>query len=141
MALCTAIETSWTRPQLDVQTSDADQTRRIRAVFGLPRGGLPKVDEQSLSQYFHYLESHLPLPFAAYYPQPTNSREKAEFQCTVVELLDPAGCLGDEFDGIFCKFRKGDFEVNLPLMELHVPPGSLHFQIIEDYWYWFWNWR
>ena len=58
-----------------------------------------------------------------------------------MELLDPTQYLGDEFDGIFCKTRKGKFEVNLPLIELHVPEGSPNFQLIEDYWYWFWNWR
>ena len=47
----------------------------------------------------------------------------------------------DEFDGIFCKTRKGKYEVNLPLTELNVPDDSPNFQFIEDYWYWFWNWR
>ena len=57
------------------------------------------------------------------------------------ELLDPAKCVCDEFDGIFCKTRKGRFEVNLPLIELEVPEDDPNFQLIEDYWYWFWNWR
>jgi hypothetical protein len=39
------------------------------------------------------------------------------------------------------KTRKGDFEVNLPLVELEVPQKSPNFQLTEDYWYWFWNWR
>ena len=77
----------------------------------------------------------------AYYPQPTSAWEKIQFRCTVLELLDPTRYLGDELDGIFCQTRKGNFEVNLPLIELHVPEDSPNFQLIEDYWYWFWNWR
>ena len=33
-------------------------------------------------------------------------------------LLDPAKHLGDGLDGIFCKTRKGTYEINLPLIEL-----------------------
>jgi hypothetical protein len=58
-----------------------------------------------------------------------------------IELLNPTQHLGDEFDGIFCKTRKGDFEINLPLIELELPDDSPNSQLIEDYWYWFWNWR
>ena len=47
----------------------------------------------------------------------------------------------DEFGGIFCKTRKGDCDINLPLIELEIPQNSPNFQFIEDYWYWFWNWR
>ena len=59
----------------------------------------------------------------------------------MVELLDPTKDICDEFDGIFCKTRKGKYETNLPLIELEVPDDSPNFQLIEDYWYWFWNWR
>ncbi len=100
-----------------------------------------KFDGDTLARYYAYLATHLPLPFTAYYPRPVSEEEKSEFCCSVVELLDPDECLGDEFDGIFCRIRKGRFETNLPLIELHVPPGSLQFQMIEDHWYWFWNWR
>jgi hypothetical protein len=119
----------------------ADQTERIQATFGLATGNLPKVDEDTLSRYYTYLATNLSLPFMAYYPQPMNAQEQAEFRCTVVELLDPAEHLGDEFDGIYCKVRKGTFEVNLPLTELHVPQGSPDSQLIENYSHWFWNWR
>ena len=59
----------------------------------------------------------------------------------VLELLNPKKHLGDEFDGIFCKTRKGKYEVNLPLTELQIPLDSPNSQLIEDYGYWFWNWR
>ena len=81
------------------------------------------------------------MPFIAHYPKPATSQEEEEFRCTVLELLDPAKHLGDEFDGIFCKTRKGKYEINLPLIELYLPEDIRNFQLIEDYWYWFWNWR
>jgi hypothetical protein len=57
----------------------------------------------------------------------------------VLELLDPAKHLGDGFDGIFSKTRKGKYEINLPLIELEVPDDGPNCEFIEDYW--FWNWR
>jgi len=39
----------------------------------------------------------------------------------VLELLDPSKYICDEFDGIFCKTRKGKYEINLPLTELRYP--------------------
>jgi hypothetical protein len=80
-------------------------------------------------------------PFTATYPEPKTLLEEVEHRCTVVELLDPAKGICDEFDGIFCKTRKGKYGVNLPLTELRVPDDNPNFQFIEDYWYWFWNWR
>jgi hypothetical protein len=124
-----------------VPIPEVNQTKRIQAALSVTRGSLPMVDDESLARYHGYLSANLPLPFSAYYPVPRNSREKSEFRCTVVELLDPTQHLGDEFDGIFCKIRKGAFEVNLPLIELHTPPETLQSRLIEDYWYWFWNWR
>jgi hypothetical protein len=120
---------------------DKQQTDRIRAALGAARGSLPKVDRHTLQRYYTYLSANLSLPLAAHYPLPKDSREKAEFRCTVVELLDPAEHLGDEWDGLFCKTRKGPYEINLPLIELHLPQENPNFQLIEDYWYWFWNWR
>ena len=83
----------------------------------------------------------LSLPFAVWYPEPTLAEEDGEYPCTVVELIDPASGLGDEFDGIFCKVRKGSYERDLPLLELELPPEDPNFQLVEDYWDWFWHWR
>ena len=142
MALSTIAEANWTGPQLAaVAFPGADQTERIMAALGVTTGGVPRVDEDTLARYYTYLSANLPLPFTAFYPQPKNAQERAQFRCTVLELLDPSRHLGDEFDGIFCKARKGTFEVNLPLMELHVPEGSADLPLIEDFRYWFWNWR
>jgi hypothetical protein len=142
MSISTMTEMNWSGLQLAAVCSpSADQTERILAALGPAADGLPKVDQNTLAQYHAYLSAKMSLPLTAYYPQPTTAREKVEFCCRVVELLDPTRHLGDEFDGIFCKIRKGDFEVNLPLVELNVPDEDPDFQLIEDYSFWFWNWR
>ena len=138
MPLSTLIEAN---SRFAISLPEVDQTERIRTALGVKGGRLPRVDEDSLARYYRYLAARLPLPFAAYYPEPMNPRERTEFHCSVEELLDPAQHLGDEFDGIYCRVRKGDFTVNLPLIELHAPADSVQSQLIEDYWYWFWNWR
>ena len=118
-----------------------DQRDRILEALWSLGGRLPSVGEETLSRYFKYLSAHLSLPFTAHYPQPTTPLEEVEQRCTVLELLDPAKDICDEFDGIFCKTRKGKYEINLPLTELQIPQDSPNFQLIEDYWFWFWNWR
>ena len=126
-----------------VSESCPEPDRRERILEALwPLGEhSPSVDEETLSRYYKYLTARLSFPFTATYPEPRTALEEAEHRCTVVELLDPANDICDEFDGIFCKTRKGKYEINLPLTELEVPEDSPNFQLIEDYWYWFWNWR
>jgi hypothetical protein len=129
-----------------VPATDADRVqdgmrRRILAALGLRGGRLPRVDLETLARYGRYLAANLSFPFLAYYPEPATPGEAAEFSCQVLEVLDPRKHLGDEFDGLFCKARKGGFEVNLPLVELKVREESCNFRLLEDYWYWFWNWR
>jgi hypothetical protein len=119
---------------------ELSQVERIIKAVGSVRH-IPKVGDESLSDYYRYLATHLDFPFVAYYPKPATFEEEDEFRCTVLELLDPAKYLGDRFDGIFCKVRKGQYEVNLPLIELYSPEDNFRSQLIEDYWYWFWNWR
>ena len=121
--------------------SEHDQRDRIIEALGPLNGHLPSVDEETLSRYYKYLTARLSLPFRAHYPAPRTSLEEVEYRCTVVELLDPAKDICDEFDGIFCKTRKGKYEINVPLIELEVADDSPNFQLIEDYWFWFWNWR
>jgi hypothetical protein len=124
-----------------VDVTRNDQMARIMTALGLAGDRLPRVDEHTLYRYYQYLSANLSLPFVAHYPHPTNAREQSEFRCTVLELLDPANHFGDEFDGIFCKIRKGKYELKLPLIELELPQGSPNCRLIDDYWYWFWNWR
>jgi hypothetical protein len=142
MSISTYSEADQNELQLTaVPFAERDQRRRIMAALGISRGRLPHVDDQTLSTYCRYLSAHLSLPFTAWYPAPKTSQENSHFRLTVVELLDPREHIGDQFDGIFCKTRKDNFEVNLPLLELQVPHDELNFQLIEDYWFWFWNWR
>lgn len=119
---------------------ERNQKNRIIEALGSV-SHIPRVDEEPHSRYYTYLTEHLCIPFVAHYPKPMNSEEEDEFRCTVLKLFDPAKHLGDELDGIFCKTRKGKYEVHLPLIELEIPDDSPNIQFIEDYWFWFWNWR
>ena len=142
MALSNVIETSGNGRQLPVVSySAASQTERIMAAVGPAADGAPKVDERTLSRYYRYLAARLAFPFTAHYPEPRLSLEEVQHRFAVLELLDPGKYICDEFDGIYCKTRKGKYEINLPLTELRVSENSPNFQLIEDYWYWFWNWR
>jgi hypothetical protein len=142
MLLSTTTPTDCRDPQLLAQSPpNASRTERLMAVFGLKSGSLPRVDEHALAQYHAYLSQNLSWPFTAYYPHPTSPEERAEFCCRAVELLHPIDDMYDEFDGLFCKVRKGKYEVNLPLIELEIPENSPNYALIEDYWFWFWNWR
>jgi hypothetical protein len=141
MRLATTADAHWNGLKVVTESCPKlNQKDRIIEALGSLRH-IPRVDEEPLSRYYNYLAEHLCLPFIAHYPKPMSFEEEAEFRCTVLELLDPAKHLGDEFDGIFSKTSKGKYEVNLPLIELEVADDSPNFQFIEDYWYWFWNWR
>ena len=113
----------------------------VEARRAYPVSHIPRVHEESLFRYYEYLTEHLCFPFIAHFPKPMNSEEEDEFCCTVLKLIDPANHLGDGFDGIFCKTRKGAYEIALPLFDLYLPEDSFGFQLIDDYWFWFWNWR
>ncbi len=142
MAISTETKVTWNQVRIVVAPHrQSDQTQRIRIALGSKNERLPTVDEETLSRYYHYLSANLTLPFAAHFPKPTTSEEQNEFRCTVVSLIDPTKYLGDGFDGIFCKTRKGEYDLNLPLIDLHLPENSRNFQLIEDYWFWFWNCR
>jgi hypothetical protein len=118
-----------------------DRRDGIVAALGPLGEHSPIVDEKTLSRYYKYLSARLSFPFTAHYPAPRSSLEEGQYRCIVLESLDPAKYIYDEFDGIFCKTRKGTFEVNLPLIELEMSEDSSNFQLIEDYGYWFCNWR
>ena len=140
--LATVADAHWNGLEVVAESCpEHDQRDRILEALGPLGGHLPSVDEETLSRYYKYLTARLSFPFTANYPEPRSSLEEVQHRCTVVELLDPAKDICDEFDGIFCKTRKGKYEINLPLTELEVPEDSPNFQLIEDYWYWFWNWR
>jgi hypothetical protein len=75
----------------------------------------------------------------AWFPKPTD--EDGGYPCTVTELIDPATGLGDKFDGIFCKVRKGQHERNVPLIELELSADDPNCRVAERYWDCFWCWR
>ena len=142
MLLATVTDAHWNGLKVVAEANARhDQRDRILEALGPLGEHLPSLGEETLSRYYKYLSAKLSFPFAAHYPEPTTALEEVQHRCTVLELLDPARFCGDEFDGIFCKNRKGKFEVNLPLIELEIPNDSPNSQLIEDYWYWFWNWR
>jgi hypothetical protein len=125
-----------------VPKSCPELNRTNRIVKALGSGSqIPRVHEEPLSRYYKYLTEQLCFPFLAHFPNPMNSEEEDEFRCTVLDLLDPEEYMGDGFDGIFSKTKKGKYEINLPLIDLYLPEDSFGFQLIDDYWYWFWNWR
>jgi hypothetical protein len=143
MSLAVYSDANWNGLKLVAESCEDDcgQKARILTALGLSGNRLPQVDDKNLARYYEYLAKNLSLPFRAHYPEPTTPLEEITHSCTVLELLDPAKYVSDEFSGIFCKTRKGKYEVNLPLVELEVPQDDPNFQLIEDYWYWFWNWR
>jgi hypothetical protein len=142
MAVSTDADAGWTGRRLAIYPpKELDREQRIMQALAVRRRPIPRVDEATLSAYYRYLSANLSLPFVAHFPKPTSTQEDAEFRCVVLQLLDPVKHLGDPLDGIFCKTRKGRYEVNLPLIDLYLPEESQDFQLIEDYWYWCWNWR
>jgi len=140
--LATVADTHWNGLAVVAESCpEHDQRDRIVVALGPLGKHSPSVDEVTLSRYYKYLSARMSFPFAAHYPEPKSSLEEVQYRCTGLELLDPANDIYDDFDGIFCKTRKGKYEINLPLIELEIPHDSPNFQLIEDYWFWFWNWR
>ena len=142
MLLATVADAHWNGLKVVAESClELNQRDRIIEALGPFGERSPSVDEETLSRYYNYLSARLSFPFTAHYPEPTSSLEEVQYRCIGLELLDPTKDIYDDFDGIFCKTRKGRFEVNLPLIELKIPEDSPNFQFIEDYWFWFWNWR
>ena len=106
--------------------TELSKTNRIIEALGSV-SHIPRVDDEPLFRYYTYLTEHLDFPFIAHYPKPMNSEEEDEFCCTVLMLLDPAKHLGDELGGIFCKTRKGTYEIALPLFDLYLPDEASAF--------------
>jgi hypothetical protein len=127
--------------------SDPDRRQRILAALGLPsprtaRGQSNlRVSESTLTRYYDFLVARLELPFDAYYPPPSSTVRASSNRCEVIELLDPHTDLCDEIDGLYCRTRKGEFVVNLPLVEVTVPPSCKNIELLSDYEFWFWHWR
>jgi hypothetical protein len=53
MLFSTMTETTWHRPQILIESRpNAERARRIMTVLGLTNGGLPRVDEDTLTRYY-----------------------------------------------------------------------------------------
>jgi hypothetical protein len=148
MLLATLSDVPWPEPWITVQPpSDRERQKRILKALGLSgqnvrvNGQDSHVSEESLIRYYDYLQLHLHIPFVAVYPRPSSPAQAAIDRCEVIELLDPRTDPCDEFDGIYCRTRKGRFLVNLPLVELIITPPSKNLEMLGDYQYWFWHWR
>ena len=143
MIFATISDTPWPGPWISVQPQpDRERKERILTALGCCGSRNSRVDQSSLARYYEYLAAHLELPFLACYPRPSTPAQEVVDRCEVIELLDPRTNLCDEFDGIFCRTRKGCFLVNLPLVELTVlPPSKNNLELLADYEYWFWYWR
>ncbi|MBN2579704.1 MAG: hypothetical protein JXB10_12005 [Pirellulales bacterium] len=120
---------------------DKDQRQRILSALGERGRKIPKVNEKTLLKYYRYLSTHLAFPYPARYPHSSPRWQAVANDFTVLGLLDPSHRQGGEYDGIFCKTMNGNYEVNLPLIELETSGDHPNHQLLEDYWYWFWNWR
>jgi hypothetical protein len=120
---------------------DDDQNSRILAALGSDGSRQPRLDDDTLYQYYSFLAENLQFPFHVSYPQSAPPFAKVEYHATVLEVLDPRKYASDDLSGIFCKTKKGKFEVNLPLVELDVPQDNPNYQLIDDYCHWFWYWR
>jgi len=63
MSLSTITETNWNGLQLPaVSSPGADQTERIMAALGPTTGGVPKVDEKSLSRLLQVSDGEIVIP-------------------------------------------------------------------------------
>jgi hypothetical protein len=120
---------------------EKNQRARILVALGETGNDIPQVNTDTVFRYYRYLSAYLSFPYPARYPHSASRWQEIAGDFTVLGLLDPAHRQGGDYDGIFCKTMNGNYEVNLPLIELEVPHDHPNYQILEDYWYWFWNWR
>lgn len=119
-----------------------DREDRIRMVFGLRRRivRLPAVDMGTLQEYFHYLATHLALPFYARYYDDAGPAAETTRLLAIVGLPHPSQYTLDLSKGLLCTARNEFDEFRLPLADMRVSEDHANHGLIEDYWYWLWNW-
>jgi len=116
--------------------------QRIRRVFNLRSGaGLPRVDEASLLDYFHFLADQLPLPFAALYWDEAGSAIGMSSDVTVVALPHPREYRLHRTTGLLCTAQTDRGDLHVPLADIRRQEEHSFDSLVEDYWYWFWNWQ
>ncbi|MGW8257271.1 MAG: calcium-binding protein [Thermoguttaceae bacterium] len=103
---------------------------------------LPKVEIEWLRKYFAFLTNKLAFPFPAHYTEENSIYQPPSYlSVEVIELIEPENKHKQTFFGLFCRARKADGEIEVPLVDLEVKDDNPNFQYLEDYWYWIWNWR
>jgi hypothetical protein len=119
-----------------------DQEARIRSIFELSRGPLPKINAEWLRKYHRHLSSKLIFPFCARYNEETAEHvEPVQHAVEVFGLVDPNEVPNFEDTALLCRVIKGVREEEVPLVDLEVEENHPNFRLLEDYWYWIWNWR
>jgi hypothetical protein len=58
----------------------------------------------------------------------------------VIALIPPDPHSTADHD-LLCRVRRGDKEINVPLVDVEIQETTPNSLLIEDYWYWIWNWR
>ncbi len=110
---------------------------RIRAIFGLGRGGaLPAVNSATMLTYYRHLLDCLALPCEAVYSSDTGGIHPV----TVTALVDPQATPSDGA-ALCCIAVHSNKVESLPLVDIEVEPDNPNFQSFEDYWFWYWNLR
>ena len=111
---------------------------RIRAVFGLSNDRpIPRVSRARLLEYRAFLVANLSFPFEALHAETTPPVRQLFRYVTVIGLSDMPPYL----DGLLCKVRSPQGEIEVPLSELGVREENPNYPLVDDYAYWFWNWR
>ena len=134
-------ENQTTSLSLDVSDPEAGVRSALRLAHSAP---LPRVDEDTLLDYYRYLKDALSFPFVAQVCQDTGLVGKQVLDgrrhtITVLGLLNPARRRSETSAGLLCIGRKGGLVLEVPLAELEVEADDRNHRLLEDYWYWFWN--
>jgi hypothetical protein len=119
-----------------------EQESRLRFIFELERGPLPKINAQWLRKYHAHLSSKLLFPFHARYTEDSSgAAEPIVYPVEVFGLVSPEEIQDIEETGLLCRVLKDISEDEVPLVDLELAEDHPNFQLLEDYWYWIWNWR
>jgi hypothetical protein len=121
-------------------TSSNDQEKRILTALGLASGPLPQVKTEWLIRYHDHLAARLSLPFEAEYAEDISGHRQLVSSVTVIALIPPDPHSTADHD-LLCRVRRGDKEINVPLVDVEIQETTPNSLLIEDYWYWIWNWR
>jgi len=122
---------------MQMDLSYKEQKKRILQIFH--REGLkkpPMVSDETLKNYFVFLQKNLTFPMKGTYDQETVSFQKPICPITNMKLIKDI----DEFYGIFIKGIAGKKHVEIPLADFDCNTTDYrNYQLVGDYKTWFWN--